>query len=239
MPGLDKNSAERRRHATGEATRRALLEAAERLFALRGIDGVTLREIRVAAGQSNASAITYHFGSKTGLVRALIEYRRPAIETERRAALDLLRDEVSQRDPAIATARELVRAVVEPMASSIRRGEQYVPFLARLSEDPRARSDYWPTQPDDESSGDVTEQLLEAILGGLPPRVQRARVHQFHTSVLHVLADHARSGSPLGEARVSAYIDGWAHLLIAPVSPETRALLEGGSRTSTSPASAS
>ena len=235
MPNLDNHPANRRRHATGEATRRALLEAAERLFAVRGVDGVTLHEIRVAAGQSNASAITYHFGSKTGLVRALIEYRRPAIESERRAALDLLRDEVALRDPAIATARELVGVVVEPMASSIRRGEQYVPFLARLSEDPRARSDYWPTPPDEGLGGDVTEQLLQAVLGGLPPRVQRARVHQFHTSVLHVLADHARSGSTLGEARVSAYIDGWAHLLIAPVSPETRALLECDSRTSTSP----
>ncbi|WP_459979943.1 TetR family transcriptional regulator, partial [Mycobacterium avium] len=43
----------RRRNASGESTRVMLMEVAERLFATRGIEAVTLREIQQAAGQSN------------------------------------------------------------------------------------------------------------------------------------------------------------------------------------------
>src|SRR3546814_1363010 len=66
----------KRRHSAGEATRVLLIEAAERLFATRGIDGVTLAQIQLAAGQSNSSVIGYHFGSKDGLVQAILDRKR-------------------------------------------------------------------------------------------------------------------------------------------------------------------
>ncbi|MGH3638517.1 MAG: TetR family transcriptional regulator, partial [Mycobacterium sp.] len=54
MAELDTESAAgtRRRNASGESTRVMLMEVAERLFATRGIEAVTLREIQQAAGQS-------------------------------------------------------------------------------------------------------------------------------------------------------------------------------------------
>jgi AcrR family transcriptional regulator len=217
----------RRRHASGAATRVLLLEAAERLFAIRGIDGVTLREIQVAAGQSNSSVITYHFGSKTGLVRALVAHRQSVLDAELHHGATQLERVVAERASGIATARELVGLVVGPLVSSIRRGEMYVPFLARLSEDPLARSEYWPPHIDDRMYSAETEQLVGVLLSGLPERVRRARNHQFFTSMLHVLGDHARNGTDLSPARVSSYVDGWAALLVAKVSPETTALLEG------------
>jgi AcrR family transcriptional regulator len=54
----------------GEATRRRLLDAAERLVAERGIDGVTVNEITAASGARNKSAVAYHFGSKLALLEA-------------------------------------------------------------------------------------------------------------------------------------------------------------------------
>jgi AcrR family transcriptional regulator len=72
MTAQAESARSRRHHAAGEATRELLMVAAERLFALNGVEGVTLREIQVAAGQANSSVITYHFGSQAGLVRALI-----------------------------------------------------------------------------------------------------------------------------------------------------------------------
>ncbi|WP_017936487.1 TetR/AcrR family transcriptional regulator [Nocardioides sp. Iso805N] len=216
----------RRKHAAGEATRITLLEAAERLFAFRGIDGVSLREIQQAAGQSNASVVGYHFGSKAGLVQALIAYRHPGVEAERGAALAALEAEVSERDPARATARELVSVIVDPLVSSIRRGEMYAPFLARLSEDPKARSEYWPAGIDDDLTTEVAERLIDAVLDKHPERVRRARSRQFLVSALHVLGDHARNGSPLSDVRVATYVDGWAALLTARVSPQTQALLD-------------
>ena len=43
-------------------TRDQIIRAAEELFAARGIDSVSLREINRAAGQSNTGAVQYHFG---------------------------------------------------------------------------------------------------------------------------------------------------------------------------------
>src|SRR5262245_22442952 len=53
--------------------RTKLLDTAERLFAERGITGVSLREITEAAGQRNASVVQYHFGSRAGLVAAVLD----------------------------------------------------------------------------------------------------------------------------------------------------------------------
>jgi len=216
----------RRRHAGGEATRLLLLETAERLFATRGIEAVTPREIQVAAGQANSSVIGYHFGSKTGLVRALIAYRQPVLDAERDDGLTALRRAVASGARPAATARDLVEIVVGPLVSSIRRGELYVPFLARLSEDPLARSEYWPSHVQDNLNPEVAEQLVEFVTQDLPPRVRRARDLLFFTAMLHTLGDHARRGLPLSAARLSGYVDGWVGLLTAPVSPETARLLE-------------
>ena len=49
------------------------INAAGELFAAHGIDGVSIRAIAEAAG-IDSSMIKYHFGSKDGLVNAVVEY---------------------------------------------------------------------------------------------------------------------------------------------------------------------
>ena len=49
-----------------------LKAVALRLFAEKGIDGVTVRQIAEAAGQKNHAVVGYYFGSKEALVRELI-----------------------------------------------------------------------------------------------------------------------------------------------------------------------
>ena len=46
------------------STKEQIVLAAEGLFAERGIEGVSLRQIGTAAGNGNNSAVQYHFGTK-------------------------------------------------------------------------------------------------------------------------------------------------------------------------------
>jgi len=59
-----------------------------KLFAERGVDGVTVRQIAEAAGQKNHAAVTYYFGSKEALVRAVIVDGARAIDERRNRWLD-------------------------------------------------------------------------------------------------------------------------------------------------------
>ena len=52
--------------SSGENSRARILEAAGQLFAARGFDGVSTREL-AAAARVNISAITYYFQGKNGL----------------------------------------------------------------------------------------------------------------------------------------------------------------------------
>ena len=54
------------------ATTDSLLAVAQHLFAERGFDGSSVREITAAAG-ANLGAVTYHFGSKNALYHAVLE----------------------------------------------------------------------------------------------------------------------------------------------------------------------
>ena len=53
-------------------TRERLLRTAERLFADRGFRNITVRDISRAA-RANVAAVNYHFGSKLGLYREVLE----------------------------------------------------------------------------------------------------------------------------------------------------------------------
>jgi AcrR family transcriptional regulator len=68
-------------------TRMQMMEAAERLIALRGADAVSIREIGAAAGQRNKMALQYHFGSKDELIHAVLVWRREPINARRESML--------------------------------------------------------------------------------------------------------------------------------------------------------
>lgn len=53
-------------------TRERIKRAARRLFALNGVDAVTVRDIVGEAGGKNVSALNYYFGSKEELIETLI-----------------------------------------------------------------------------------------------------------------------------------------------------------------------
>ena len=79
-------------------TRERLLREAERLFARRGVHQVTLREITEAAGQRNVSALQYHFGSREGVLEAIIERHETGVDEHRARLLDACGLDAPTRD---------------------------------------------------------------------------------------------------------------------------------------------
>lgn len=105
--------------------------AARRLFAERGIDGVTVREIVEASGQKNHGALSYYFSTKEALVRELVVDGAKLIDTRRNAFLDRLEAEGGPRD-----IRDVVEVLVYPSINLAEETEtaedSYIRFIALL-----------------------------------------------------------------------------------------------------------
>ncbi len=142
-----------------EATRIAILEAAESLFAEQGIEGVSLRQIGSAIGSANTSVVAYHFGSKDALVEAIFHYRLPAIEMRRET---LLQEALQQG--CGSEVYSLLRALWLPLFEQVNEAgkHSYAGFMAALMHSSFADirlavSDDYPT------ASELGERLKQAL----------------------------------------------------------------------------
>lgn len=95
-----------------QATRAALIDEAEILFARVGIDGASPRQIGAAMGSGNNNVVAYHFGDKDALVVAIFQARLATIDRRR---AELLREVDSQDrgDQPLALLDCLCRPLLE------------------------------------------------------------------------------------------------------------------------------
>lgn len=90
----DRPAAGRRSDAVAAGTRAGLVAAARTLFAQRGVDAVSTRQIAEAAGVSHG-LVRHHFGSKRGVWRAVVD----AADAEFASILKPLGDAFTGTDP--------------------------------------------------------------------------------------------------------------------------------------------
>jgi AcrR family transcriptional regulator len=102
-----------RRPAISDPTREKLLDAAGRIFADRGYQAATVREICDAAGE-NVAAIHYHFGDKLGLYTQVVQQSMQAAEIEG------IRNALNLNSPP----QDILRAVIRARLRSIERGDR-------------------------------------------------------------------------------------------------------------------
>jgi AcrR family transcriptional regulator len=212
----------------GEATKAQLLEAAERLFAERGIDGVSLREINSVAQQRNNVALQYHFENRDGLLRAIAEKHLPRIEARQ--------DELFARAEAqarVTDLRAMVEVVWRPAAEYIAEGPSARAWLqigGELATRPQtARGDL--SDSAGTSAWKAGVAVFEHLRGcGLPADFARQRIWASSEAVMHVIASRARLEDAPGARRpavplelfVADLIDTTCAGLAAPMSDQTR-----------------
>lgn len=193
--------------------RAALLDAAERLFAEQGILLVSDRKIAEAAGNSNHSAVGYHFGGRTGLLDAMLRRHVEGLEAERArlfAGSDSLLGDL--------------RALVLPVASAF--AELPVPswrarFLSQAYNDPTSVE----LLRESADSAPVAREIFASIaerLGDLDERVVRARValmtHLVSSACAEVEARAQESGEAEWDVAGDFLCDALAGMLQAPIT---------------------
>ena len=98
------------RREVGDRTCQRLLDATLTLLAEHGEDGVTLREITDAA-DANVAAVSYHFGSKTALIKRALDHAIDQVLDAQEADLQALGEEPAPEGIARALARPAIDAV--------------------------------------------------------------------------------------------------------------------------------
>lgn len=95
---------------TDLAAKDRILDAAEKLFAEKSFDGVSLRAITAEAGV-NVAAVNYYFGSKDSLLLAVFKRRAQDLNRER---LKLLAEVERAAGEAAPPLRDIVHALLAP-----------------------------------------------------------------------------------------------------------------------------
>jgi AcrR family transcriptional regulator len=220
---LENPSSDRR-----NATKQALLNTAERLYAERGLDAVSMREITREAGQRNSTALQYHFSSKEALVSAILNRRMNDGDARRLEFLHNL--EILGK---LEDVRSLAAAIVEPIAVGIKSrkrssGERgWVRFLSEVQRRPE-----FDLVELSKTASDLGLRRVYTLLGKqlqhVPDVVLRQRFLIAMSQVVHELAEIDRVQESRGRSRqrfdveraIENLIDMTAGALSAPVSIE-------------------
>lgn len=173
---------------SADGTRERILDAAERVFAYKGYDGTTLRDV-AAEAEVQLANIAHHFGPKECLFEKVIERRAAIMGELRLAALERYR--IEARGAAIPLER-LIEGYVWPFIErSSRHGEgwkNYAQLVARLANSlrwgPIISKNYDP----------VAEQFIRELIRSLPHANAAAIYNCFHFTVGTMLVACAESG---------------------------------------------
>lgn len=165
-----------------------LIGAAEHLFARHGIHRTQMNEINARAGQRNPSAVHYHFGSREGLLQAIIERHSSVVDAERARRLDAL-----SPDPDLAG---IVAAILVPLTAelSTESGRDYLRIVPQSLGAPVA------TPP----AITAAFTLAEKALSDLPEPVRRERLSAMFLASSTLLAKRA---ADVEEGRVAGLDD--------------------------------
>jgi AcrR family transcriptional regulator len=125
-------------HVPLAETRGRVLDAAEQLFAERGIEAVSIRDITRAAG-ANLAAINYYFGTKQELVAEIFGRRLTPLNQKRLALLDAVEQKAEGQPARLEVILEaLIRPAVEQSFSCTCGSKTFMQLFGRCLSEPDA-----------------------------------------------------------------------------------------------------
>lgn len=145
------------------------MDVAEQLFAEKGIDATSTRAIVSEAGV-NLAAINYHFGSKEGLLKAVIYRMVSKINEERLLQLDAL--EANKNSPNI---KDVVVAFLSPVAKITKEQPSRIKYFIRL---------IGQIQSDPEKFHQIANELFAEVGMRFSAAIQQALPHLSESEVM-------------------------------------------------------
>lgn len=191
-------------------TKQRLIRAAEHQFARDGVGGARIAVIIRAAGQANDSAVRYHFGSRAGLLDAVV--------AEHVAAMEGCREVPTAEDGL----HELVSKLVAPAAHLLNeeRGRDFLRIMEQLA----GFSGVATGRAVDSLTGTVLDRQLRAIVDLLAEEhgleMARERVATMVTFLAAALADRARTVEASRRLRLShaRFVDHLVAMLVGALA---------------------
>ncbi len=158
-----------------EETRERILSAAEALFAKRGFDGVTVRQIMSEAGADVALAY-YHFKSKRDLFDAVLLRRVDTLNDLRLKALEQVEQRHADDQPSV---EEIIAAFTEPLLEILEddpdEWRDYMALIAQINNSPE-----WGGELMTRYFDPLVSRFLDALRKALPDCDEKDLFWSYH-----------------------------------------------------------
>ncbi len=164
-----------RANSRSQLTRDRILDAAEHLFAARGFHGCSIRDITGEA-QVDVALANYHFGSKQGLLEAVIARRAQDLNADRLARLDAVLAASRGKKPSLEA---IIDAFTHPLLDRSARGgpgwKSYFALIAEVNNSPEFGGVLMTRHFDQ-----VVQRFIDAIRFALPGSAERDIYWAYH-----------------------------------------------------------
>lgn len=165
-------------------TRGALLRAATFVFADRGFDAATLREVTRAAG-ANIAAVNYHFRSKDELLRLTLEQCLGPLNAAR---LEAMKSCEQARQPTLRMVLDAIVAPLVELSLDERGGRAAIRLMLQTKALPRDLTNEIFAEQFDELHR-LSRHMLKRVAPHLSESQIALRYEYIRGAILHVLAD--------------------------------------------------
>lgn len=194
-------------------SKRKLLDAAELLFAEKGFEAVSVRDITQLA-KANVAAVNYHFGSRDNLLALVMMRYMTPVTGERIERLDTLENDSAGKPVPL---EELIDALVRPLVGQVKKSDLAERLFYKLTGRICAeQGNGLPLQIEDQfrQVGDRFSRAIAKSLPSVPVEELAWRVHFLIGGMIHMLTHQelllrvtgGASGAPTMEVTLARFI---------------------------------